>query len=98
MTPTDGDRGRAAFVCVETAGRSQMAHAFAERMVVERGLETEFDLVTGGTDPATSLHDNVVAAMADVGVDFSGRTPRKIGPEDLNGPSRSATVGAVVDE
>lgn len=41
-----------AFVCVENAGRRQMASAFAERAIDERGLGDRLVVVSGGTDPA----------------------------------------------
>jgi|GEM_PF-6168648 len=42
-----GDRPTVAFVCVQNAGRSQMATALAERE--ERGLDVE--VLTGGPAP-----------------------------------------------
>lgn len=44
-----------AFVCVGNAGRSQMATALAERERDNRGLDIE--IVTGGVDPADSVHE-----------------------------------------
>lgn len=80
-----------AFVCVQNAGRSQMAHAFAERAARERGLDV--DLLTGGTDPADAVHDVVVEAMAEVDVDLAGRRPRDITPDDLADADVVVTMG-----
>ncbi|PSP45483.1 low molecular weight phosphatase family protein, partial [Halobacteriales archaeon QH_6_66_25] len=44
---------RVAFVCVQNAGRSQMAAAFARREADARDLDVE--VVTGGTDPADAV-------------------------------------------
>jgi arsenate reductase len=82
---------KVAFVCVRNAGRSQMAYAFAERAVQARGLDV--DLLTGGTDPADAVHDNVVAAMRDVGADLSDRRPREITTEDLADADVVVTMG-----
>ena len=49
-----------AFVCVQNAGRSQMAAAFAERERDRRGLGERIDVRTGGTDPADHVHEEVV--------------------------------------
>lgn len=76
------DLTRIAFVCVRNAGRSQMAHAFAERELADRHLE-DLELLTGGTDPADAVHDVVVEAMAEVGIDLADRTPRAITPVEL---------------
>lgn len=71
-----------AFVCVQNAGRSQMAMAFAER---ERGRRNadHIELLTGGTNPADHVHANVAEAMAELGIDITGRDPREVTPEDL---------------
>lgn len=62
------DNIRVAFVCVQNAGRSQMATAFAKRERAQRGLEDSIDIVTGGTDPADTVHEVVVDAMDELGV------------------------------
>jgi len=82
-----------AFVCVQNAGRSQMAAAFAEREVDRRGLDGQVEVVTGGTHPAESVHEGVLDAMADAGFDLSGRQPREIGSEELRRCDYVATMG-----
>ena len=46
------DSVRVAFVCVQNAGRSQMAAAFADRERESRGLDDAVAILTGGTRPA----------------------------------------------
>lgn len=87
------DRLRVALVCVRNAGRSQMATAFAARERRERGLEEEVELLTGGTHPAENVHDVVVDAMAEEGVDLSERTPREIRTAELESCTYVATMG-----
>ncbi|WP_331714024.1 low molecular weight phosphatase family protein [Halobacterium sp. CBA1126] len=87
-----------AFVCVQNAGRSQMAHAFAERERASRGLEDEITLVTGGTDSADRVHAEVVDAMADVGVDLSARTPREVTFEEVRDADHVITMGCSADD
>ena len=60
-------RMKALFVCVENAGRSQIAQALYER----RGGEAR----SAGSRPAAELHEAVVEALEEVGIDVSGRTP-----------------------
>jgi protein-tyrosine-phosphatase len=95
MTPNTTDTGtvRLAFVCVQNAGRSQMATAFAERERASRGLTDRIEIRTGGTDPADSIHDEVLAAMEEVGVDLSERDPTGITQEELNRCDYVATMG-----
>ena len=63
------------FVCVQNAGRSQMAQALYER----RGGEAR----SAGSRPEHELHPQVVEAMKEIGVDVSDRRPKAITQEDV---------------
>ena len=89
---------RVAFVCVQNAGRSQMAHAFAERERARRGLGDRIEVVTGGTDPADHVHGVVVEAMAEVGVDLADRTPRQLTPEEIRTCDVVVTMGCSAED
>lgn len=84
------------FVCVGNAGRSQMATALAERERAERGMDIE--IITGGVDPAESVHDEVVEALQEVGIDISDRTPRQITPDDIEDVKYVVTMGCSVEQ
>ena len=58
---------RVLFVCVQNAGRSQMAQALYER----RGGEGR----SAGSSPADRVHPEVVEAMREVGLEVGDRTP-----------------------
>jgi protein-tyrosine-phosphatase len=88
---TTTDPTRIAFVCVQNAGRSQMATAFAERERERRGLDVE--ILTGGTHPADAVHDEVVETMAELDIDCSERTPREITTGELRSCDYVATMG-----
>jgi arsenate reductase (thioredoxin) len=62
------------FLCIGNAGRSQMAHAFLERI---GGHEVR----SAGSRAEAHLHPEVVEAMDEIGYDLSGRTPRQLEPE-----------------
>jgi len=62
------------FLCIGNAGRSQMAHAFLERL---GGHEVR----TAGSRAESRLHPEVVEAMRELGFDLSGRTPRQLEPD-----------------
>lgn len=87
------DAVRVAFVCVQNAGRSQMATAFAERERDRRGLEDRVEILSGGTRPADHVHDVVVRVMDEEGFDLSNRTPREISTEELETCDFVATMG-----
>ncbi|WP_222844864.1 arsenate-mycothiol transferase ArsC [Haloplanus rubicundus] len=91
MSDTTTQPTRIAFVCVQNAGRSQMATAFAERERERRGLDVT--ILTGGTHPADAVHDEVIDAMADLGIDLSDRTPREITTDELRSCDYVATMG-----
>ena len=87
------DQFRVAFVCVQNAGRSQMSTAFAEREVADRGLDDHVDIVTGGTDPADHVHEEVVEIMRELDIDLSNRTPREVSTEELEACDLVVTMG-----
>lgn len=87
-----------AFVCVQNAGRSQMAYAFAQRETETRGLEDQIELVTGGTRPADHVHPAVVDAMRAVGIDISGRSPRAVTFEEIQNGDYVITMGCSADD
>lgn len=89
---------RVAFVCVQNAGRSQMATAFAERDLADRGLTDRIELLTGGTDPASRVHEEVVRAMREVGIDVSDRTPRELTVDELRACDYVVTMGCAADD
>src|SRR5690242_4869196 len=63
----------ALFVCLHNAGRSQMSAALFERAAGGRHRA-----LSAGTTPAERVHPEVVEAMRELGVDLSGRTPRRL--------------------
>ncbi|WP_255190667.1 low molecular weight phosphatase family protein [Natronobeatus ordinarius] len=82
-----------AFVCVQNAGRSQMATAFAQREREERGLEDRVRIHSGGTDPADRVHDVVCEVMAEVEIDLADSRPREITPGEIDDCDVVITMG-----
>lgn len=76
---------RALFVCIGNAGRSQMAQAFYE----ELGGEAR----SAGSRPESRLHDSVVRAMQDVGIDISYRRPKGFTDDDVQWADVVVTMG-----
>ena len=76
---------RALFVCVENAGRSQIAQALYER----RGGEAR----SAGSRPATELHEAVVEALEEVGIDVADRVPKGLEREDVEWADLVVTMG-----
>jgi arsenate reductase (thioredoxin) len=76
---------RALFVCIGNAGRSQMAQAFYE------GLGGEAR--SAGSQPESQLHQSVVDAMQDVGIDISARRPKGFTDADVEWADVIVTMG-----
>jgi arsenate reductase (thioredoxin) len=64
------------FVCTHNAGRSQMAEA-----LFNRAAPPDVRAESAGEQPAVEVWPEVVEAMREIGVDLSGRRPRKLLPE-----------------
>jgi arsenate reductase len=76
---------RVLFICVENAGRSQMAQALYEA----RGGEAR----SAGSAPAEQVHQAVVEAMDEVGIDLSNRRPKGLSQEDVAWADLVVTMG-----
>jgi arsenate reductase len=76
------------FVCIQNAGRSQMAAAFFEAAAAGR-----HEARSAGSRPAAHLHPEVVQAMLEVGIDLSARSPHQLGAEDLAWADVVITMG-----
>jgi arsenate reductase (thioredoxin) len=59
------------FVCVENAGRSQMAEAFANMYGKDK-----FDILSAGNKPAEKVNPGVIEAMKEKGIDISANKPK----------------------
>ena len=78
------------FVCVENAGRSQMAEAFAKH----RGMSA----MSAGTVPATTVNPVVVEVMKERGIDLSSNHPKMLTVEMVNEADLVVTMGCSVEE
>ena len=65
------------FVCVQNAGRSQIAEAFFRKYAPDN-----YEALSAGTVPAGNLNPLAIEAMKEVGVDISKQRP-KIITEDM---------------
>jgi protein-tyrosine-phosphatase len=76
------------FLCVHNAGRSQMALGWFEHLANGRATA-----LSGGSEPASSVNPVAVAAMAEVGIDISTRTPRRWTDDDTRRADVVVTMG-----
>jgi arsenate reductase len=64
---------RVLFVCVENAGRSQMAEAFAKAYGKDK-----LEVTSAGTMPAHEVNPRVVQVMREKGIDLSANKPKLV--------------------
>lgn len=76
------------FVCVQNAGRSQMAGA-----LFRLAADGAHDARSAGSKPASLVHPEVVEAMRELGVDLSGRVPRRLERADAEWADVVVTMG-----
>jgi protein-tyrosine-phosphatase len=76
------------FVCVENAGRSQMAEAFAK--AYGKG---KVETVSAGTMPAKEVSPVVVQVMREKGLDISANRPKLIANQMVQGADTIIVMG-----
>jgi protein-tyrosine-phosphatase len=59
------------FLCVHNAGRSQMAAGWLRHLAGDA-----VEVFSGGSDPGTQTNPAAIEAMAEVGIDISGQSPK----------------------
>ena len=76
------------FLCVHNAGRSQMAAGWMRHLAGD-----DVDVFSGGSEPADSVNQSVVAAMAEKGIDISGEIPQPWADEIVRAADVVVTMG-----
>jgi arsenate reductase (thioredoxin) len=76
------------FVCVQNAGRSQMAEALFGLAAGDR-----HEGRSAGTAPAENVHPEVVEIMREVGIDLAGRVPSRLIEADAQWADVVVTMG-----
>ena len=59
------------FLCVENAGRSQIAEAFFRKFA-----PSQFNVLSAGTIPSSQLNPIVIQAMKEIGIDMTNQQPK----------------------
>lgn len=77
------------FACVHSAGRSQMAAAFFNKMT----NPNKFNATSAGTEPASKVHPEVLTVMNEIGIDLSQAKPTLLTQELAQGASLLVTMG-----
>jgi arsenate reductase (thioredoxin) len=76
------------FVCVQNAGRSQIAEA-----LFSRSADGRHEARSAGSNPGARVHAEVVEVMRELGVDLAGRTPHRLDRDDVEWADLVVTMG-----
>jgi arsenate reductase (thioredoxin) len=78
------------FVCVENAGRSQMAEGFFRKHAPEG-----YEPISAGTKPTSQINPVVVQAMDEVGVDIRQQKPKDITEDMMRNSTKIVNMGCM---
>ena len=78
------------FVCVENAGRSQMAEAFFKKYAPNGNK-----ILSAGTQPASQINPIVVEAMKEVGIDISKQKSKELTDEMIRDSDNVVNMGCM---
>ena len=76
------------FVCVHNAGRSQMAAGWLRHLAGDA-----VEVRSAGSAPGDRINPAAVEAMAEVGIDITGQTPKKLEWETAESSDVIITMG-----
>jgi arsenate reductase len=76
------------FVCIQNAGRSQIAQALFQRAAGERHQAR-----SAGSRPAARVHPEVADVMREIGIDVSGNVPHALDGDDMEWADVVVTMG-----
>jgi arsenate reductase (thioredoxin) len=76
------------FLCVQNAGRSQIAAGWATSLGGDR-----VEVHSGGSDPASEVNPAAIAAMSEVGIDIADQYPKPWTDEVIRAADVIVTMG-----
>jgi protein-tyrosine-phosphatase len=79
------------FVCVENAGRSQMAEGFFNQRYAPRGYRA----ISAGTRPASQINPIAVQTMKEVGIDINSQKSKVITEVMIKRSEKSVNMGCL---
>jgi protein-tyrosine-phosphatase len=78
------------FVCVENAGRSQIAEGFFRKYAPEG-----YEPISAGTKPTSQINPIAVQAMDEVGVDIKQQKPKEITEDMMRNSTNIVNMGCM---
>ena len=81
------------FVCVENAGRSQMAEGFFKNLA-PKGFESQ----SAGTKPIDSINPLAIEVMKEIGIDITKQKPKILSDEIIKKSYKIVNMGCMDKE
>ena len=81
------------FVCVENAGRSQMAEAFFKKYAPKK-----FNVISAGTTPSSQLNPLSVKVMTEIGIDLNDQQPKLLTNNMIESSFKTINMGCMDKE
>ncbi|MCH9041410.1 MAG: arsenate reductase ArsC [Thaumarchaeota archaeon] len=81
------------FVCVENAGRSQMAEAFFKKYAPKK-----FNVISAGTTPSSQLNPLSVKVMNEIGIDLNDQQPKLLSNNMIESSFKTINMGCMDKE
>ena len=81
------------FVCIQNAGRSQIAEGFFKKYA-PKGYET----ISAGTVPTSQINPIAVEAMKEVGIDISKQKPKDLTEDMMRNATAIINMGCMDDK
>jgi arsenate reductase len=78
------------FVCVENAGRSQIAEAFFRKFA-----SSKFNVLSAGTQPSSQLNPLVVEVMKEIGIDITNQSPKILSNNMIKSSFKTINMGCM---
>jgi protein-tyrosine-phosphatase len=78
------------FVCVQNAGRSQIAEGFFKKYAPK-----EYEAISAGTAPVSEINPFAVQAMSEVGIDISTQKSKEITEDMIRNSSKIVNMGCM---
>jgi protein-tyrosine-phosphatase len=88
-----GSKKTVLFICVQNAGRSQMAEGFFRKYAPK-----EYEAISAGTMPVSEINPLAVQVMSEVGVDITDQKSKGITEDMIRNSSKVVNMGCMDKE
>jgi len=89
----DNTKKTVLFVCVQNAGRSQIAEGFFKKYAPK-----DYETISAGTVPTSQINPIAVEVMKEVGIDISKQKPKDLTEDMIRNATTIVNMGCMDDK